>query len=73
MLDLWITPNGQIFLEENGLPYLVALASAGEQSSPELLKIVLNNRTTNSDRECENRVVRTGGIAPSSLGRRGPP
>jgi hypothetical protein len=77
MLDLycWITPNGQIFLEESGLPYRIVPVniSAGEQFSPELLKIAPNNHTTNDDRACEIRVVRTDGIAPSSLGRRGHP
>jgi Glutathione S-transferase, N-terminal domain len=76
MLDLyyWITPNGQIFLEESGLPYRIVPVniSAGEQFSLEFLKIAPNNRTTKGDRECEIR-VRTDGIAPSSLGRRGHP
>jgi GST-like protein len=51
MLDLyyWTTPNGHkvtIFLEETGLPYRIVPVniSAGEQFSPEFLKIAPNNR-----------------------------
>jgi GSH-dependent disulfide-bond oxidoreductase len=51
MLDLyyWTTPNGHkltIFLEESGLSYRIVPVniSAGEQFSPEFLKIAPNNR-----------------------------